>query len=201
MGLEAKCMATFGKQSSTGLARLVEKDLYFRGAFRLKIPLREVKSAEARRGVLIVKWAEGRAAFVLGAQAEKWALKIRYPRSRPEKLGVQPGLRTAVLDVEDRSFWRELDEAGTDAVEKVVKDCDLIFLGIEDAAPLKRLRELRTHLRPAGAIWVVWPKGQPHIKEDHVRAAALAAGLVDVKVCAFSDTLSALKLMIPRSRR
>ena len=201
MGLEARCTARFGKQSSAGLARLEEKELHFRGSFRLKIPLAAMKSAEAKRGVLTVRWPEGMAAFDLGAQAEKWALKIRYPRSRMEKLGVKPGLRVAVLGVEDRPFWRELDDAGVAASEKPGKDCDLIFFGIDDAAPLKRLGELQKHLQPAGAIWVVWPKGQPHIKEDHVRAAALAVGLVDVKVCAFSETLSALKLMIPRANR
>jgi len=48
---------------------------------------------------------------------------------------------------------------------------------------------------------VVWPKGQAHIKEGMIREAALAQGLVDVKVCAFSGTLSALKLVIPVARR
>lgn len=201
MGLEAQCTATLGRKSSAGLARLEEKELLFRGAFRLKIPLAAVKSAEARRGVLAVKWADGAAAFQLGAQAEKWALKIRYPRSRMEKLGVKPGLRVAVLDVDDRSFWRELEATGAVAGEELTKAGDLIFFGVADPAPLRRLRELRRHLQPAGAIWVVWPRGQAHIKEDHVRAAALACGLVDVKVCAFSQTLSALKLMIPRGQR
>jgi hypothetical protein len=50
-------------------------------------------------------------------------------------------------------------------------------------------------------IWVVWPKGQKHIREDDIRRRAIACGLVDIKVCSFSDTLSALKLVIPKARR
>ena len=66
---------------------------------------------------------------------------------------------------------------------------------------LGRLATLQRRIRRNGAIWVVWPKGQPHIKEDMIRAAAIAHGLVDVKVIAFSEALSGLKLVIPLARR
>jgi len=52
-----------------------------------------------------------------------------------------------------------------------------------------------------GAIWTVWPKGRPELKEDHIRAEAIRVGLTDVKVAAFSETHSALKLVIPVARR
>src|SRR3989304_4321398 len=97
MGLEAQCTARWKKQTSKGKALLEEKDLVFRGEFRLSIPLKEIASVEARRGTLTVKFAGGTAAFHLGAAAEKWALKIRYPRSRIEKLGVKPGMRVSVV--------------------------------------------------------------------------------------------------------
>ena len=41
----------------------------------------------------------------------------------------------------------------------------------------------------------------PPTTEDDVRAAAFEADLVDVKVIAFSETLSALKLVIPLAKR
>jgi len=72
---------------------------------------------------------------------------------------------------------------------------------VDSARELAKLAALERAIRRDGAIWVVWPKGQAHIKEDMVRAAALARGLVDVKVCAFSATLSALKLVIPLAKR
>lgn len=203
MGLEAKCTVKCGSRKSAGLARLEEKELLFKGAgdFRLKIPLAEAK-AEAKGGVLTVKWPGGAATFELGAAAEKWALKIRYPRGRMDKLGVKPGMRVSVLGVEEKLFWKELEERIDNINDgKLLKDADLVFFYADDAAQLKRLRELQKTIQPAGAIWVVWPKGQPQVKEDHIRAVALSANLVDVKVCAFSETLSALKLMIPRAKR
>jgi len=205
MGLEAKCQVKSGKWQGAGLARLEEKELLFKGSegFRLKIPLAEAR-AEAQRGVLTVKWSGGTATFHLGtsAGAEKWALKIRYPRSRMDKLGVKPGMRVSVLGVSEKLFWKELEERVENASDgKLQKDSDLIFFQVEDAAQLKRLRELQGSIVPAGAVWVVWPKGRPQMKEDHVRTVAPAADLVDVKVCAFSETLSALKLMIPRAKR
>ena len=56
-------------------------------------------------------------------------------------------------------------------------------------------------MKKTGALWVVYPKGQKHIAQNDVMAAAKSAGLVDVKVVSFSDTHTALKLMIPISRR
>ena len=54
-------------------------------------------------------------------------------------------------------------------------------------------------------IWVSWPKKAARVPttltEDVVRAEALAAGLVDVKVCAIDATWSGLKLVIPRALR
>jgi hypothetical protein len=204
MGLEATCVATSGRQKGAGRARLEEKELLFRGTadFRLKIPLREAK-AEARRGRLIVQWPGGKAQFALGAAAaEKWASKIRTPRSRMDKLGVKPGMRVSVLGVAERAFWQELEARVANASDgRLLPDADLIFFQVDDASQLKRLRELQRVLRPAGAIWVVWPKGRPQMKEDHIRAVAPGAKLVDVKVCAFSETFSALKLMIPRAAR
>src|SRR5207247_6429040 len=80
MGLEATCRVRFGKKASEGKAKLETADLFFRGAFRLQIPFKDVKSATAKDGELVVVWPEGEAAFALGRDAGKWALKIRYPR-------------------------------------------------------------------------------------------------------------------------
>jgi hypothetical protein len=62
---------------------------------------------------------------------------------------------------------------------------------------LSRLTALREQIVPNGMIWVVWPKGRKDFREDDVRAHGPTAGLVDVKVMSFSDTLSGLKLVIP----
>lgn len=54
------------------------------------------------------------------------------------------------------------------------------------------------NMAPGGMTWVSWPKkasGVPtQVGEDTIRAVALPMGLVDIKVCAVTDTWSGLKL-------
>ena len=83
---------------------------------------------------------------------------------------------------------------------------DLIHLFATEAAPLPAaLAAARERLVPNGTIWVSWPKQAAKVATDvteHVvRRDALAAGLVDVKVCAVDATWSGLKLVIPRAAR
>jgi hypothetical protein len=123
-------------------------------------------------------------------------------RSRLDKLGVKPGMRVAVLGVIERDFLPELRQRTADiAGGRARRDTAMIFLGIESPAPLRRLATLQRSLLENGAIWVLWPKGQKHITEGMIRAAALEHGLVDIKVVAFSERLSGLKLVTPVARR
>jgi hypothetical protein len=54
-------------------------------------------------------------------------------------------------------------------------------------------------------LWVAWPKkssGVPtDLTEDVIRRSGLAAGLVDIKVCAVTDVWSGLKFVIPVRNR
>lgn len=202
MGLEATCAVRFGARASEGKAQLEATELLFRGDFRLKIPLEDVASVEAKKGSLLVVWPEGRATFAIGRDAEKWALKVRYPRSLLDKLGVKAGSRVAVVGSFPRDFLKDLGERTGDVARgKPRKDSDLVFVAMGEPKDLGQLRALREALKPAGGIWVVWPKGQKVFREDHVRAAGPAAGLVDVKVVSFSESLSGLKMVIPVAQR
>jgi Protein of unknown function (DUF3052) len=73
------------------------------------------------------------------------------------------------------------------------------------AALAKDLAEFRTALDPQAVIWVSWPKKSSKVPtdvtEDTVRELALPLGLVDVKVCAVSETWSALKLVVRKALR
>ena len=131
------------------------------------------------------------------------AQRVGYSkRSRIDKLGLKPDMRVALLNVEDRWIKRELKERTTDIVEsRPRKDTDMILLGIDGPTKLKRLATVQKSIKRNGMIWAVWPKGQQHIKEDMIRKAAIQHGLVDVKVMAFSETLSGLKLVIPVAKR
>lgn len=202
MGLEATCKARFGKLESEGKAHLDANALTFRGAFKLDIPLQSVKEVHARGGELQINFARGLATFALGKQTQNWAPKIRYPKSLIDKLGVKPEQKVSVLNVADEDFEKQL-ETRTPNISRgrLAKECDWIFFGVEDAKALTRLGALRASLKKDGAIWAIWPKGQAQIKEDMIRAAALAADLVDVKVVSFSASHSGLKLVIPKTKR
>ena len=202
MGLEATCEGKFGTNVGTGKAHLDAAELTFRGDFRFRIPLSAVKSAEARKGALTVVFPEGTAVLTLGKDAEKWALKIRYPRGRLDKLGIKPGARVAVIGVEDAAFAKELATRTDDLSSgKPKKETDLVVIGLSKTTELPRLKALRAAIKSNGAIWVVWPKGRKEFREDDVRAYGPTAGLVDVKVMSFSDTLSGLKMVIPLKDR
>jgi hypothetical protein len=150
------------------------------------------------------------AVFVLGTDAPKWAEKIRNPRGLMEKLGVKTGMRVVVLGVEDAEFLSELSgRFGSPATGLGEADADLVFYEADRLRDLDRLGELRGAIRPAGAVWVVSPKGKAaldvpeaeRVRDVDVMAVARDAGLVDTKVVSFSASRTALKLVIPKSQR
>ena len=119
-----------------------------------------------------------------------------------DKLGIKAGQRISVMGAESAEFLTELAARAPDYSRgKLVKGADLIFFSAESRQDLARLKSLLHSIQKSGAIWVVYPKGQKHIREIDVIAAARAAGLVDNKVCSFSTTHTALRLCIPVANR
>ena len=122
-------------------------------------------------------------------------------RTRMEKLGVKRAQRVLVLGVEGAAFRAELLQAGAHVATRASGDAELIVFQADDRAALKRLTALKKAMTRDGAIWVVRPRGSDAISEGDVMAAGKAAGLVDIKVTRFSETHSALKFVIPVSKR
>lgn len=123
-------------------------------------------------------------------------------RALLDKLGVKPGQRVSVIAISDLAFRADLAAVIPDAsVGKPQKQSDLIFLGAENLEGLAAIKGLEGSMKRDGAIWVVYPKGQKHIREVDVMAAGKAAGFVDNKVCRFSETHTALRFVIPLARR
>lgn len=203
MGQEIQCKALIGKTPAEGKALLESTEIIFRSSGPcLKIPFRLIKSVEAADGWLRVVYSEGPAAFHLGAHAAKWAGKIKNPKSLIEKLGVKPGMRVSLLGISDSDFLRDLkSRVGSIAYRKPAQDSDIIFFAAETNAALESLRNLPRLIKPAGAIWIVYPRGRKDITESAVMAAGKRAGLVDIKVAGFSATNTALKFVIPAKNR
>jgi hypothetical protein len=115
-----------------------------------------------------------------------------------DKLGVKPDARVAILNLEAPWFEDLLRERTVDIQHGRPKpDTDLVFLGADVPPDLECLADLRTRIRPNGAIWVISRKGKAATLRDvDVIEATLAAGMVDNKVVSFSDTQTALRAVI-----
>ena len=205
MGLAAWCAATLDGETSRGEALLETNEVLFRGDFRARVPLSEIKGVTVAGDTLTLRWRGGTLALELGAAAQKWAEKIRSPPSRLTKLGVKPGSRVALVGDFgfDAAFESELAEGGAnDAAVTSRTPVDVLFYAPTTRAALARIAALSKRLDPAGALWIVRPKGKDTpVPEADTRKAGLAAGLVEVKVAAFSATHTAEKFVIPVARR
>jgi hypothetical protein len=131
----------------------------------------------------------------------------------PKKLGIKPGFRVQLVSApaEVQPELREAlascviarDGKGKSNESYNDKDNDLLDFAIiftKSQAELKQeFRRLAKLLQPAGMLWVSWPKKSSGVASDlddnRVREIGLAAGLVDVKVCAITEIWSGLKFV------
>jgi hypothetical protein len=206
MGLDARCEATLGPDRalrSSGRAQLETSELIFQGDFRVRVPVAEIQRLEIDGEALSVRWPGGTLRLQLGAAAAaRWADKIRHPPSRLDKLGVKPTSRAAIVGALDDAFLDELTARAAAVTPGAPGSLvDLVFFAVSKRTDLARVRSLVRMIEPDGAIWIVRPKGSVVVGEQDVRAAGRAAGLVDVKVAAFSATHTADKYVIPVGER
>jgi hypothetical protein len=203
MGAEVDCRVELDGDSSTGRALLETHELIFRGEFRLRIPFRTMSSLKTEAGKLTVTFGDSVAVFHLGGKAEPWADKIRNPKSRLDKLGVKANHKVSVVSLDDEAFVAELRERAKDvSTARPRSSSDIIFLGAPSKKSLDRLTTMRKNITPSGSVWVVRPKGvEGGLTETDIISSAKQQGLVDVKVVSFSETHSALKLVIPLDQR
>ena len=114
-----------------------------------------------------------------------------------KKLGISAGTRLDVIGVP--SGWSfEAEPTGVEWRDEGPVDVVLAFT--PTAADVARLVPLLgERIRPAGALWIAWPrKAAGHLSdvtENLLRDVALPLGLVDVKVAAIDTDWSGLKLV------
>ena len=120
-----------------------------------------------------------------------------------DKLGIRPGTRVAIIDVDDDAIRPLLAGRTSDVTDGWPEpDTDVVLLGADSMAQLAPLPQLATRIRPNGAIWVVSRKGKAATLRDvEVIDAARASGLVDNKVASFSATHTSIRLVIPVALR
>jgi hypothetical protein len=121
-----------------------------------------------------------------------------------KKLGIKAGHAVTLLNA-PKGFERTLDglAQGVTLVESLSgkEPFDVIVVFVDSTAKLaKQFDRARAKLDQAGGLWVAWPKKSSGVKtdltEDVIRDMALAAGMVDNKVCAIDETWSGLRVVV-----
>lgn len=126
-----------------------------------------------------------------------------------DKLGFKPGMR--VIFPGAPPHYPDLLGAlpdGTDVRARLVGGFDLIHLFAARRAHFeKQLPRVARALRPAGILWISWPKKTSRLAvdlgENDIRNTVLGRhpDLVDVKICAVDEDWSGLKFMVRREAR
>lgn len=118
-----------------------------------------------------------------------------------KKLGIKEGFRILLVNA-PKDFQSELGEL-PDKVEFVKRSTKLLdivlFFVLSERALARDFAHLAEKLKPNGMIWIAWPKKSSGVATDLsfecVQQIGLAAGLVDVKICAIDETWSGLKFV------
>jgi hypothetical protein len=196
MGKEAQVEAVWpGGEREAGLLQFEPPRLIFRGSARRVFEGEGLAAIRAEGQDLVL--ADG-ARFRLPTPAASWAEAILNPKGRLDKLGVKPGLRIGVINLDDPAFAAEF--TARIALAEGDGGLDLLFYGADRAADLAGIAALLPRLAPRGALWIVSLKGKAmRVRDVEVMAAAKAQGLVDSKVVAFSEARTALRFVRRRS--
>lgn len=114
----------------------------------------------------------------------------------PKKLGIKEGMRVALLGAPASFSLGDLpDGALVRRGARGAADLSLWFVRSR-AELLKGVRAFKPRSKGSG-LWIVWAKKTSPlfagVTENDVRDAALAAGMVDFKVCAVDDDWSGLR--------
>lgn len=124
------------------------------------------------------------------------------PQAR--KLGLKPGQRL-VLD-RPPPGWSLADPPQGLIEVAPVESADVVIAFFTAADELRpRLPELVQRIFPDGALWVGWPRRaaghESDLSDSRIREAALALGVVDVKVAAIDEDWSGLRFVWRAARR
>jgi len=117
-----------------------------------------------------------------------------------KKLGIKPGSNIVFINAPS-DYPNELDlPADVSANSRSGKPLDFAQLFVKSEKELrKKFSEYAKRLNSSGMLWVSWPKKSSGVStdlsENIVRDIGLAAGLVDVKVCAVNEVWSGLKFV------
>ena len=117
-----------------------------------------------------------------------------------KKLGIKEGFNLRFVNA-PAELYKELDlPVKVNVNSRAGKPVDLVLLFVTTKRELERtFSPYAAKLRPAGMLWICWPKKSSGVTSDLtdnvVRQLGLAKGMVDVKVCAVDEVWSGLKFV------
>jgi hypothetical protein len=117
-----------------------------------------------------------------------------------KKLGIKEGFNLRFVNA-PAELEKELNlPANVTVNSRARKPIDLVLLFVTTKSELERtFSSYAAKLRPAGMLWISWPKKSSGVASDLtdnvVRQLGLAKGMVDVKVCAVDEVWSGLKFV------
>ncbi|MGE8720472.1 DUF3052 domain-containing protein [Leptospira terpstrae] len=125
-----------------------------------------------------------------------------------EKLGIKENMILYFLNLPSKDFMKDWGTfpKNIQILDKPKSGLDMIhFFTLSSKEFQLKLPKLMGFIKPAGMIWISWPKKSSKIptdmNENLIRDFALELGLVDIKVCAVDDVWSGLKLVIRKENR
>ena len=121
------------------------------------------------------------------------------------KLGIKPGMKVCLVDEPD-DYFVMLENDISEQRCKPGEKAQLVHLFARSKKDfLAGMKKVKKMMLPNTVVWVSWYKKSSGIAtdvtEDVIRDYALQNDLVDVKVCAVSDSWSGLKLVVPLRKR
>ena len=123
------------------------------------------------------------------------------------KLGIKSGSEIHVVNA-PQDYFDSIEPlpSGVKVVRRLSSSTDIVHIFTARKNDLSNaLQVYRNKIKPAGAVWVSWPKKSSKVPtdvtEDVIREVALPLGFVDIKVCAVSEIWSGLKLVIRKELR
>ncbi|MFT3698345.1 MAG: hypothetical protein QM831_34700 [Kofleriaceae bacterium] len=123
----------------------------------------------------------------------------------PKKLGIKVGHKVCLLDA-PRRIVRTLTPANDEIrIVETLREplIDVAMLFVDRVAELeRRFSEVTARMHPAGCLWIAFPKKKrgSDVTEELVRRIALAAGMVDNKVCSMGE-FSGMRLVLRGQNR
>ncbi len=123
------------------------------------------------------------------------------------KLGIKEGALVVLVGAPD-GFDAELEPLpdGVRLRRRIQAGIDVAVLFVTTRRQLeRRFGQVAASLRPAGGLWVAWPRWSSGVAtdltENVLRDVVLPTGLVDNKVCAVNERWSGLRFVIRRENR